>query len=589
MRQSAPRDPTRTDPFRWPVLAAAISVALGASIVLTTIQFVWLSYFVGPFDDFWHFIALLVDVEEGASWVEFWLRPFGAHRILVGKMWNWIEVSAFGGRNVFLTVACCLVQAAWPITLIRVLLADRVAPALVWFFSGVSFALMFSGTQLSNFVQPWQIAYVTYSTSACLSFYCMTKLQRNPSGNRAWLWLGGAILAGLVTSYSMGAGILVWPALLVMCFLLRTSRWVSCLIATVAGVVLWTFLTIAASQSIPTDFTSLKAAGRWLTACLGVPLSMTNFRAGCWVGGIGAVAGLVSGALALIRRDRNSMTEVLTLALMTFAGGGLILTALGRATLWPTLWSSPRYQLLALVFWLALLVLVSLQLLSRGHLSIGRHGPLWAAALAWIGFVILPAHFSSGSQYIRRAERIRAANVAMLMGVEAYPPYRITFPVMAGLPWSRPLRTYLREHRIGVFADGHQDLLGKRMNPTFDRASAGSCAGQINCLNLVGGLYAVVGRGHELPARGPLDLIVISEANGIITGLGLPVQRRIPWVASVTGDRPADRWLAYVDRSKDAAFDVWGILSTGEACLLTDSRKYRVQPAARHRHRRLSN
>ena len=88
MRRTALSDTARTVLSRWPALAALLALALGARIVVTTLGFVWRCYFVGPFDDFWHFIGLLIDYEGGASAFELWVARFGAHRILVGKLFS---------------------------------------------------------------------------------------------------------------------------------------------------------------------------------------------------------------------------------------------------------------------------------------------------------------------------------------------------------------------------------------------------------------------------------------------------------------------------------------------------------------------
>src|SRR5271166_4820451 len=143
------------------------------------------------------------------------------HRIVVARLFFIADQMFFRGRAIFVFVSIFVIQFFHAILLCRLAyLAHPHRKALSVFMGSTAFVCLFSAEQYTNFTWSFQIQFVAVYfavTGALASLMVFARLLANEppaSERRRWLWLGITILAGIIATYSMANGLLVWPSLL---------------------------------------------------------------------------------------------------------------------------------------------------------------------------------------------------------------------------------------------------------------------------------------------------------------------------------------------------------------------------------------
>src|SRR5208337_2058706 len=158
------------------------------------------------------------------------------HRIPWGKLAGYVDLKAFGGRNISLLVEIFLIQAMealffiWIFRRYRGLNLPEVMTA-----AGVFVFAMFYPIQIENFYWGFQVAFVTLPFAASVSIGAVIVHSDLAASRERPPWcswplaisLGGAVLA----ETSLASGILIWPLLLILSFVLRMPARTKYLIA----------------------------------------------------------------------------------------------------------------------------------------------------------------------------------------------------------------------------------------------------------------------------------------------------------------------------------------------------------------------
>src|SRR5262249_46333338 len=164
------------------------------------------------------------------------------HRIVVGRIALLADVSFFRGRSISLLIEIYLVQlfmVALFTWMCRYLSGLR-GRALVT-VAGLFCYCMFSVTQIENFNWGIQITQVFAGLGAAASFACVVwHAKRSAEGNAGVIsWpLAAAFLAALLAEFSLADGLLAWPIILWMCYILRFNKRTQ-FVSLLAGVMAW--------------------------------------------------------------------------------------------------------------------------------------------------------------------------------------------------------------------------------------------------------------------------------------------------------------------------------------------------------------
>ena len=143
-----------------------------------------------------------------------WAEAHSAHDLFLADA-RWLAFASLTWLTVFLQFIhiALLVALAW-------LLLGRKSPALFMIATAVILSLMLSPFQMENFVWGMQTMFPLVFVAATGSFLCLSRA----STHKRFLLL--SIVLGMISSYTMPNGILIWPVLVVQSIYLsaKTGR-----------------------------------------------------------------------------------------------------------------------------------------------------------------------------------------------------------------------------------------------------------------------------------------------------------------------------------------------------------------------------
>lgn len=549
-------------PSRFSSIASSLSVAalaLGLGVCVSTWVLLWDSWWAGPAVDSWHFVNVLVAWEQGEDLWRRLAKSHGGHRPFFPRVVLLADYVGFGGRNVFALVCSAALQLAAGAALVWALCRDRGAAGgrAGLYASGLVLAFGFCAAQLENFSRAWNVHW--FLVSAAVSWSLVMLAWARAAGTRRAVAAGTTVAIGLavVASWSMANGFLAWLCLGVAAVWLR--MWVSAAaIGAVGFLVLWGFLEgYNPGPAVGTGATLGDPLGQvaWVLRFLGAPLSGWQPAAGFWLGAAGIAALVVAGWIAT-RRVVGSL-DLVALGIATFCVGSALMISWGRMAYSEASWSAPRYQTVSLLFWVSLLVWF-VGRIRGGPAALGFRAVTIAAVALWL----IPGQFAGAQRVQGQAQEIRAANLAVLVGVADRMAYQAT------LPFSDARRRrdavvrhapFLRRHGFGMFYGGRRKLMGLSLEALYPERSD-ACEGGIFRDTLTPSKYwaRVEGWAREFD-RARVPELLFTDSSGRVVGLGEPVRHFFPGIPD------DERWfVGWRKGVPDGA--AWAVLADGSVC-----------------------
>lgn len=423
------------------------------------------------------------------------------HRIVVARLFFLADHLLFQGRAIFIFISIFVIQFFHAILLWRLAyLAHPRRNALSVFMGSTAFVCLFSAEQYANFTWSFQIPFVavyfavTGALASLMVFARLSAEEQPASERRRWLWLGITILVGIVATYSMANGLLVWPILLLEAFwfgLPRRTKLIL-LVASVAmwALYLWSYKTPLQTSSIREGFHHLPQSFVFAMCVLGSPLnaivSEVNriFAIGSenwqlvWTA-IAGLVGFIAAAFLTIaflrnRREANRADEVI-LHLLVFLVATSFLIGLGRANFPLRNALQSRYGTPALLFWFCILFLFSslIARTSRAHHS--QSLLLFQFAGAMIVLLVVVLYQPTQIRYAR--------DVALYVSESEA---AISAPAYDQEVWGRnyynpramiPAVQYLQSKHLSIFALERTRWLGEPITAHYHPVAPDNCTG----------------------------------------------------------------------------------------------------------------
>lgn len=508
----------------WLILLGGV-VTIGIALYMVVICYSSL-----PWSDGWTQIFSAAQGRNPFSLSWLW-QQHNEHRLLIPKLFLGLDLRLFHATQklllaaIFTTQLLLLCLLGWSM---RALGGWR--GALWRTATGLAAFCLFSPTQWENLTWGFQLCFVLPGLFATLSFvglllYWVRWRQSQPSGGWKFVLLSlGAALAGMC---SLANGLLLAPLLAVAALWLRLRRWVAVAFATTAIVTTALYFHDYSQPSQNSNpLTSLHSPLKLLAyvasyfgSSWGYGSSWThhNLQIALYAG----AAGLVLAIWFLVRfRRTEEVSQAFTLQLLLlllFCLGTAFLTAVGRLASGDSQAFAPRYQTVALLFWWCLGCL-----LMAAAAGSSKRLALPAMQLLLVCVLLRGANLARFPLRDARehAFQQRAAAAALLSGVYDQEQIARTFYLPENV---RGVVSYMREHRLSIFAEDTWPTLGTPIDAWARMASQGQCQAAVQSVSSVRSGAAsglrITGWAWDSTRSGLPPYIVVA-ANGRVVGVG---------------------------------------------------------------------
>ena len=543
---------------RWAAAAmSAMLLAVAAYYAGSTLFAVWHYGWSEMFaDQFWQYTKLIEQPFPMSI-----MLPDSQHRQVMSHLLRLADIRYGGGDQVIgviaglaamiaLLSALCVViwrQREWTV-LVRAAITTLATAALMWMGSA---RMQFHGNE----------AFQVYAIMGCavLAILAIERLRARARSR----YLVFALIAATVAAMTFASGIAVFGLVVVMLWLRRMpARWLlgsvaASLLLVLAYTVLlpggdsvrgmvslspgpiakntaawlgsawvnaWLAFADAGIAGVDADLMArerlgapLVASARWLSAVFGQPSRVAMAT----VIGLGGLMGLAGLGWRLRRcPEHRSTVEIVGVGLAVFALGVALLVAVGRSQLFalvPDQVLADRYLPWSVLFWLGL------AMATAARLTAVPGGPwLTAAAALLVPVLLYPTHrLGYGvAAAIERSVEMRAAQLQA--GVFATGMARHC--AIANLDYVRGFVATLREHRVGMFRQPRNHLLGTTVTHLPGAAAAQAWVGDLQPLREDGSTafagWAVQGVLLDARLRERIDGLVVVDAQRRVVGIG---------------------------------------------------------------------
>ena len=490
-----------------------VSILLWAGAIAfagTTVRDAWDARLIVPFWDEWDLLTVYRYItESGDLFVDLW-TPFNGHYEPIPRLLFLGRDMLLGGDPVALIVVCLALQTL----LIGIIVAALLhAPALQGsllqhVLIATSIVLLTWTVQMENF--NWSVQ-ITFVLPALLTVAAIAIVSWFAPGRRIDWPIVAATVMAVASCLSLGAGLAIWPAVLVVA--LRQRRGAQAVIIAVTG---------AAVSLVPHWF----AAGPTVTPMTVLTRPIETFLFVCRylpplyiLDDIRVVFGamlIALGVLAIVhgswRREGGRLAD-LAVGLVTFGLSVAFLTAIARADTGVP--ASSRYMAFSSLYWVGLLMFGGSVFAAREW-----RGARWAMyAVLLCGLKpVMTIQAAAGKPFVERADHATAAVLSMVVGTPD--EHAITTYLHPDPQVPIGLLAFLTEQHYGFFGNRLARAIGNPLTNTFSVATE-TCEVAVDLEPRGDGLLV---SGRYRSPGGPRWLVIAGPA-GNVRGLAIREQR----------------------------------------------------------------
>jgi len=542
---------------------------LSVYIVLTSIFAVHRFYFAAPYGDVWWFIKDISDFRNHLIGLDFLWRQHSEHRIVLPRLILWIDLYFFRFRGVFSIFCSFLFQAAEALLLCWAFWGvGKNDPTSKLAYAALVFGMMFSASQIENFILPFQVQFPLAFFAASVSIFLVLRHCETPGGNRNAMILG--LFAAVCGTLSLASGLLVWPVLLLVCFFERAPLR-TLVTVTIAGVAMWMFYFIGYFSSPDLNpwvsLTHPVTVAAFTFTFLANTFSSTPSR---FAGGLGLCSlsiGIV-GFVLYVRARPDSLWKLPSffVYLALFIAGTALLAAVGRLNFGLGQAAVSRYRTPTLIFWASILGLGCSWWNGRTS-DIGRSLGTPILAFLFLAILVLPVQRRPLAHFARLSDQINDDSIALAFDATDK-VYGELFSLKPD--FVRRYTPFLRENHLSIFADRLFTAGGEPLTALFVGTSVQMCSGSFEGLKrLEDGPRrkgTVSGWGWLRNEKHGFATIVLGDDRGVTVGLARGMERR-PDVASLfrNPEMLAIGWSGYFNAEPTSRIiTAYGILPDGK-------------------------
>ena len=333
--------------------------------------------------DEWLVLARYIEFKMGRlSLLSFLWEYYSGHRPALARLLFILDAETVGGTQVLtktISLSLCVFLTA---LFAMILLRQKQLPWGARLFGvGLLILVFLSNQEIYNFSIGWNNAILSNVWFSVLALYLLTKsIEKTAKGNQAFALLVCALLSGVLSTFSLTNGLLIWPIMFLMCARFRAWPW-AIIVAIVGTVIITTYLWDFQKTGLVLD--ALKHPDELLyffVTFLGNPVGLTilplGLRASTLFGALGILLVVYHFFRQNWRIDHDSPTVCFLLGVCLFFIGTAGLAAIARFKVGAELGVQP--------------VQFALQMRYYSFVS-----PLWAATLL-LGFILYKQNIERG-------------------------------------------------------------------------------------------------------------------------------------------------------------------------------------------------
>jgi hypothetical protein len=350
---------------RTQLVLGGLLLLFGIAAALSTAWIVYTTFSPILFFDQWTVVNEMMESHGRLTLAQLW-ELHNEHRIPWGKLAGYVDLKVFGGRNISQVCEIYLVQILESLFFIWIFRRYRgVNLSEVTTAAGLFVFAMFYPIQIENFYWGFQIAFVMAPFAAAVSIGAAIVHSDLVASREHAPWCSWALVislaCALLAETSLASGILIWPLLWFLSFILRMPAKTKSLIA-VAGAIatgafLWGFHS-PGNTANPLD--SLRhpiAVGKFVRALLAWSWDPATPTASLWptFAQLCTTIAVVVVVIVFLRMARPvskpDKLQLFLLANAVFLLTTAFIVALGRINFGIQQAVAGRYQTIALAFW----------------------------------------------------------------------------------------------------------------------------------------------------------------------------------------------------------------------------------------------
>jgi len=516
-----------------------------------------------PWYDQWMMVQELALHERGQPlWQTLWPSYYG-HRLVVPRLLfladaRWASLASLTWLTMSIQIAhlALLIALAWLLFGKRSLACFVVACTVV-------LNLSLSPYQMENFLWSNQVQFVLVYAAATASFLLLE------AGKRRVLLVVLAAAAALICSYTMANGLLVWPVLVLEALYLRLRRGTVIVLALAGALViasyLWNYQTAAMGMGVGGMLRHPLYAILFFGLVLAGPLNFLSIHWGTATAILALLPTIYLASRALRRFPAEQWVAALVAVILflSLTSAGVVAGRMSPAwfaALHGTFPLPSRIFTPICLFWasVSLLVLYACWLRQRRPILLGFYGLLFSALM----FTNVKRQLVAAEDWADFFRGCDAAGAAFLLDAPDEQLLSLLWPNRA----ERDERvTFLRQHRLAMFAEPRAAWPGKRVSELFAQAPPNRCLGAIEKTSAA----RVEGWAWDTETGRSPDDIVLADASGRIAGLARGGFRHgyYPGLLMESQPPPASHahlrhseWLGYVRPNADAPLTAYGVL-----------------------------
>lgn len=571
------------------ILQAAVSLAALFFIILAAIG-CYLAWSPVPIGDMWNgYLGFYMRACDGD--LSAWWAQHNEHRILLSRIFFWLDIALFHGKGRFLLLVNYLLMLAGALT---VFLIWRSTGAITGKRASLVAGMLLviwtcSWIQHDNLTWGFQSQFFLAQLLPLLAFHLLNCAVQVPA--RAGWYFAASACCGVLALGSMANGVLALPLLVFMALLLRRPRQEIIILVLLAVAGLWLYFH---DYVAPGGHGSLRQALKddpggilaYMLAYLGGPFYYFLGKGKhalllAQIAGLALIQGSVWLTWRVLKSPRQHSLVLAMLFFILYVGGTAFATAGGRLIFGLADGPTSRYMTPALLVWAAFFIAVA-------TISRIRVAPWWRIGRGALVLALLMQMTSEQWKALEPRDQVLyhrdVAALAMELRIHDAGQIAHVFPFSE---WGMRIARGPSEKNISLFGlEPWADLAGqmdKSFEATGGEAPRGQCQGHLDEVSPVPeapGMLRVRGWIHDAAAAAnPRDdgphathdpanrRWTLVDAKGTISGFALSGEARPDVAAAIAPEAGRAGYRGYV-RAQTAGATI-RLERAGASCSLT--------------------